>query len=535
MTNTFTVDHLTGRGLYTRDGGAPSPNFLFITYDMVPREFWEPTAEERSRGAVPATPAIDELSAHGSFGNAWCTSPLCSPSRASIFTGRHSYITTNGERAHDGHDHELRPGDTIFQEYLRAAGYRTRHAGKCHVGPLSFTRAFGGNDRIWDRWSPPWYDDDDYKTHLERLGLKGFRFLKEIYGKTESGGKGNSTGGWVQGNDGEFFPESATYTAFTADSAIRGLDNMLDSGKPFYQQVDFFEPHQPFCIPGGLEERERELRKAVRAPESWKRLREALFAPGKDSPRVYDVYRKYWGFTDEETVIDYLVAHILQFEVLERQTMRILDHLKKRGVWDDTIVVLTADHGEMNCEEALVDKGAYLNPRVLRVPLLAKGILNDVPLGTSSSFPVSLVDIAPTLLGKAGIRIMDRHDGVDLAECLAERRRPPDKPVLFEVWTHVIPNPAVGMLLTDEGNDYCYIFNAADSCDELYRKKEDGSWPLDNLIHAEGMLPAVSRIQRLFHARLEKDPRWISWLSFFRLRHRAVLETASFDMQLFVE
>jgi len=530
-----TVDPLTGRGLYSRDSEAPSPNILFITYDMVPREFWEPTEEERRKGTAPATPAMDELASYGSFDNAWCTSPLCSPSRASIFTGRHSYITTNRERAHDGQDHELRPGDTIFQEYFRAEGYMTRHVGKCHVGALSFSRAFGGNENIWDRWSPPWHDDDDYKEHLERHGLGGFRFNREIFGKTESGSKGNSTGGWAEGSGGEFFPESATYAAFTADAAIRCLDAMIASDKPFYQQVDFFEPHQPFCIPGGLEERERELRLSVRAPESWKSLQRRSFASGNDIPRIYDLYRKYWGFTDEETVINYLIANILQFEVLERQTLRILNHLKKREVWNTTIIVLIADHGEMNCEEALVDKGAYLNPRILRVPIFAKGVLDNVPLRARCSTPVSLVDIAPTLLGKAGIRISDRQDGIDLADYPQNGQRPADKPVLFEVWTHVMPNPSVGMLIIDGSGEFCYMFNAADSCDELYRKKEDGSWPLVNLVHAAEMRLTVIRIQRLFYAQLERDPRWISWQSFFYLSHREVLETAPKDMQLFVK
>ncbi|MEI6873572.1 MAG: sulfatase-like hydrolase/transferase [Spirochaetota bacterium] len=537
------VDALTGRGPFVRLPGSESPNLLFVTYDMVPREFWDPDPEAFARKTAPATPALDELRAHCSFSNAWCTSPLCAPSRAAFLTGRHSYITTNSERAHDGHEHELRATDIIFPEYLKAAGYRTRHVGKCHVGASTFVRAFGENDRPWDRWSPPWHDDEDFAEHLRSFGLAGFRYTREITGLAAGGGRGNSTGGWIEGAGGEAFPEEATYCAFTASRAIRSLDALAAARKPFYLQVDFFEPHQPFAIPSGLLAREAEIRGGMALPESWKRMRDSGFRSGAGSPRIYDLYRKYWGMRDESTALDYLVAHVLQFELLERQTARIFARMKELGLWENAVVLLCADHGEMNCEEALIDKGAYLNPRVLRVPLFMKDRAGQEGLpeqrGRSAAqacdSPVSLLDIAPTLLEAAGIRPVAHFDGLGLRRALEGSLRPADKPILFEVWTHVMPNPCVGAHFSMGTGDFCYVFNAADEVDELYARSKEGAWDTANLIDDPLYAEAAAACRERLIAVLASDPRWISWESFFRLKHGESLKDRSADMQRFVE
>ena len=128
-------------------------------------------------------PALRGLTSDGvTFHNAFCASPLCAPARASLFTGRYTYITANGERAHDGHETVLRPDDVIFQEYLKAIGYVTRHAGKGHVGTAKFIDAFDENSPGWDRWSPPIRTDEFYLAHLRTLGVHGQNYAREIRG-----------------------------------------------------------------------------------------------------------------------------------------------------------------------------------------------------------------------------------------------------------------------------------------------------------------------------------------------------------------
>jgi len=140
------------------------------------------------------------------FPNAFCTVPLCSPSRASYLTGRYSYIQGNSERAPEGLETQLRPDDIVFPEYLKAAGYLARQIGKCHVGTKKFPDAFGENDQPWDRWSPPIFDDDDFLAYQRGLGVKPQKYSREIvFRMQDRKTPGNSVGGWIVQQDGNPF------------------------------------------------------------------------------------------------------------------------------------------------------------------------------------------------------------------------------------------------------------------------------------------------------------------------------------------
>lgn len=532
MTTTGYLDAMTGRGPFERDETVSQHNIVLITLDMVPMEFY------RDVGAsiAPRTPNLDALWREGAFfSNAFCTSPLCSPSRASYLTGRYSYITTNSERSHDGHTVHLRENDSIFPEYLKAAGYHVRHVGKSHVGTHRYMDVFGENDAPWNRWSPPWYDDDDYVNFMRAQGLARFDFERRIVGQSISGeGEGNFYGGWIAPQDDKPFPKTATYPAFLVQRAIDALAARPQDGRPFYLQLDFFGPHQPFAIPVGYETRERELRKSVRLPQSYQRLLENDFQASQPEPRVYRTYRRSLGMRDPETAKDYLVAHVLQFELLDEMIGQMLDYLKAMGCYDETWVIYASDHGEMNCEEALIDKGAFLNPRTIAVPIVIKP-----PVGVSDSFdgsevaqPVSLLDLAPTMLALAGITVPELCDGQDLLATLSGAPRPEDKPILFEIWSHVVPNPSIGLVFqARDGRHYMYTFNLTDDVDELYLLADRPG--LHNLIADEQSgsirLEALHRMRQVLRA----DPRWRGYVSAFVIEYAKELSLSLGDTQIF--
>ena len=150
------IDEKTGRNPFRVSGSQakrPKEFEKISPLDMVSPDFYHPS---RPFHQYMNLPTIRGLSNDGVvFTNAFCTVPLCAPSRASYLTGRYTYILGNGERAPDGLETELRPDDVIFPEYLKAAGYNTQHCGKSHVGTKKFLDAFGENDTPWNRWSPP--------------------------------------------------------------------------------------------------------------------------------------------------------------------------------------------------------------------------------------------------------------------------------------------------------------------------------------------------------------------------------------------
>ena len=302
----------------------------------------------------------------------------------------------------------------IFQEYLKATGYITKHAGKGHLGTQKYMDAFDENDNAWDRWAPPIYDDELYLTYLRKLGVKQQRYKRELHTTQQDRKTPNfSLGGWIEQSDGQPFPMEAQYSHYLVDRAIQKLDAALadNADHPIYLQLDIFDPHQPFSIPSGLEEREKSLRAAVGIPESYQAVRRNNWQPFENEPKIYDFYRRNWGLYDPEMVRSYRVADALQMEVVDLALAKFFRALVARNLYADSVVILTSDHGEMNGHRAQVDKGVFLYPDVLRVPLMVK--MPGITPGQVDE-PVSHLDITPTLLGIAGVEPMERLDGRSL-------------------------------------------------------------------------------------------------------------------------
>ncbi|MBN2625026.1 MAG: sulfatase-like hydrolase/transferase [Spirochaetales bacterium] len=519
------IDGKTGKGPFQSRDDRFRPNILLITMDMVPPEFHDGTQTLN-------IPHQISLAQEGlTFTGAFAASPLCGPSRASLLTGRYPYITGNSERSHDGHKTELRSEDIIWPEYLRAAGYHTRHIGKSHVGTEHFMRAFTENSSPWDRWSPPWFCEDSYIRFLRNRELERFSFKKEIRGMSWEGERnGNSYGGWLADQNGKSFPEDALYPAFLVDRMISAIECREDGEKPFYAQLDFFGPHQPFAIPGGWGEREARIRESLELPESWLEWEAAGFPDSSDDPRVYDMYRRNWGMKNREDLADYLVANQLQYEILDHQVGRLLDYLREKDLYDSTLIIFTADHGEMNGKKGCLDKGAYLNPQVLKVPLTVKPAREqNLPAGVIHDEPCSLLDICPTVLESAGLEIPDRIDGRSLFQAvLGDGKRPEDRPVMFDVWNHVVPNPCVGRIFSHGTESFLYSYNTTSPVDEIYRI--DSPVELENLIgDRELRLRALGELRKA----LTGDPRWEIYRCYFDLEYSGEMMIPPGDSQKF--
>jgi len=525
------LDETSGHGPYRAVDGEHRPIFV-VSADMIP-----PDAYGRGRYAEAVrTPNLDSMGEDGvAFRNAFCNAPLCGPSRASYLTGRYTYLTVNEERAHDGFPTELRRDDPIFPEYLRAEGYTTRHVGKCHVGTDKFMQAFGENDSPWNRWAPPIYDDDEYRAYLRELGVKGFRLRKEIRGlMPDRRSPGNSYGGWVEQSDGSEFPPEATYPWFLARKAaetVRLLADERGPERPIYLQLDFFAPHQPFFIPSGFEGRAAELREVVELPESYRELRDRDFGPAPGDPPVYHTYARNWGLYEADTLRDYIVANLLNIELVDRALGVFLNALRSTGLYDASLVVFLGDHGEMNGEKGLIDKGVYGHPRVVRVPLLVK-MPEGQAAGRTVEDTVCLLDLAPTIFEFAGIRPSARLDGVSLLPAIGGRPVERHVPFLFEAGWHVTANPAAAIVDDVPGQGlFLYTYNVTSPRDELYRL---GDPACRNLAGDEKWQGARGHMIRRMAGVLSAERRWRCYWHAFRLDKFESLDVEVGDAQMFV-
>jgi len=528
MTDRRYLDDRTGAHPYEHDPDARPPHVFYITVDMMPREAWEPDDPIREH---LHTPNLDRLRDDGTlFTHACCNSPLCGPSRAGTLTGRYPYLLVNEERAHDGMAVTLREDDAIFPEYLRGAGWLTKHVGKCHVGTHTFMDAFGENDTPWNRWAPPLADDDGYLRYLRELGVRPPEWHEPVTGVRPGGDPGNNYGGWVRQEGGGELPEEATYSQYLAWLAAETLESALyqsnDGSAPIYLQLDFFAPHQPFIVPECYAERARELEPHIELPDSYHRAVEGRVG---GLPPVYELYLHNWGLWEEETARDYMLMNFLQIEALDAALGRFLQALDRHGVYDDALVIFAGDHGEMNCELGLIDKGVYGHSKVARVPLVAK-LPGGEAAGARVGSLVTLLDIAPTILDVAGIHPTERLDGESLLPFVRGQRDEREQPFIFEAGWHVAPNPAVSYFAEIDGRRLMYTFNLTSEFDELY-DLDDRSYR--NLATDEAAAEVQVEMIRRLGGFLEADPRWACYWHTFRVAKHRLIETPAGDFQMF--
>jgi arylsulfatase A-like enzyme len=526
------VDSKRGRHGYRTTPRARRPHVFVLSIDMVSPDHWHPA---RSMHRDMELPTLRGLAADGVvFSNAFCTGPLCAPARAALATGRYTYIMANNERAHDGHEATLRPDDVIFQEYLKATGYITKHCGKGHLGVQKFFDAFDENVSAWDRWDPPIRSDEEYLMYLRRLKVKPQRYSREIRGLQQDRRTfANSLGGWVEQANGESFPREAQYSNYLAEQAVRKLDAALEQGKgtaPVYLQLDLFDPHQPFSIPAGFDSRERELRARLQLPESYREVRRRDWKSNPEEPKIYDLYRKYWGLYDQKTMEDYRVANALQMEVVDAALGRFIQALKERQLYEEALIIFTADHGEMNGRRAMVDKGVYLVPEVLRVPLTVKPPASWGIRRRTVENVVSHLDVAPTLLEVGGIQPEARLDGQSLMRLLQGDGRIEDRGLLFECGWHVGTNFACAVQrLYPNGEHYLYTYNCASAVDELYDLNSDDA---ANLTNDRAKADVKKDLIRKLGGVIESDARWQCYRNTFQLDHYFDLPRRQGDLQL---
>jgi arylsulfatase A-like enzyme len=205
-------------------------------------------------------------------------------------------------------------------------------------------------------------------------------------------------------------PEAWHSTTWIGERALAEIDGWTDAGGQLLH-VSFVKPHHPFDPPAPWDE--RYAPDALSLVPGWT---EAI--PGPDRPHA-DEYFGYDGLTEAalRTVMAHYYATITQ---LDHWVGLLLDRLRRRGMYDDTLVVFTSDHGEyLGFHHLLLKNGPMYDPLV-KVPLVMKPA-GGTRRAVQDSSLVSLVDVAPTVLAAAGVEPADPLPGLNLADPSARR------------------------------------------------------------------------------------------------------------------
>nr|WP_082708487.1 sulfatase-like hydrolase/transferase [Marinobacterium profundum] len=489
------------------------PNIILITVDMISPDCYLPS---RPLSQHIETPNILSLLDQGvRFNNAFTPSPLCGPARAALCTGMHPPYLSNGERTPSGMKSDLELEDPIFQDYLKQQGYNLKHVGKCHVGTPKFVDTFGENVHAWDRWGPPVMDDDRYVEYIGAMGVTAPVYSRELRGTlADRVTASTSFGGWIQQRNGEAFPRDAHYSVFLADLAIRQFkaSELQAPGKPVFSQIDIFDPHQPYSIPQGYEERYEYLRSVVQVPASFHELQDE--GRGSQNP-IFRLYHRYWGLYDEELVKDYIACHLLQVELVDYAIGKLFAYLKAEGLWDDSLILFTADHGEMNGRLGLADKGSYFHPDIFRVPMLVKPAGGAMATPGDIATPVSLVDLGPTILQAAGLETPLQMEGASLLDIMATGTRPALEQV-YQLGIHVGTNFGFGCQARIGDTAWFYGYSTTTGCEELY---DLGAVEPVNAIHDPALEAIRARMVRHAGSVMRADKRWSGYFASFRLHN----------------
>ena len=376
-------------------------NFLIVIVDQL-----SPRALPAYGNEVVKAPNIDQLAATGVvFEHAYCSSPLCAPSRASFMTGRlpsRIGVYDNGA--------ELAASIPTVAHHLRANGYRTVLAGKMHfIGP---DQLHGFEERLTPdiypagmHWIPDW--EAPLSTHLP-----WYHDMSSVFeaGVTEA----------------TLQMDYDEEVAFRSTRAIYDLARAHDA-RPFLLVASFTEPHDPWEVPAQYWNKYQDADidgPAVpfvpddRLDPHSHRLREMCGGLGIDVP--------------DDVLLNARRAHYASISYVDDKVGQLLFALEEVGLRDDTVVVFMADHGEMLGERGLWYKMSFFEPSVT-VPLIFNAPSTFAPGRISAN--VSLLDLMPTLIELSGGNSGgpgDPLDGTSLVPLLGRSARAHDGDVIGE-------------------------------------------------------------------------------------------------------
>ena len=375
---------------------------------------------------VAQTPHMDALARDGiRYDAAYTPYPLCSPARASFMTGDHA-------SRHGCYDNAaILPADVpTVCHYLTLAGYDSVLSGKMHfVGP---DQLHGFAKRV---------TTDVYPAAMDWVPTQ------DPEGRFVRGGHARS---YVPPRVGPV--QWSKFLAYDEETQFRALEYLHDGPQePFLLVVSFHHPHDPFQP----------------TQEYWD-LYEGVEIPIPDTPAEieYSAMDVWANEAHETDAVDLRDPDNLR--ALRRAYYALVTYIDRKlgelvaAVPDDTSVVFTSDHGDMLGERAMVQKRCFYEWSA-RIPLIVR-YPDRRGAGTSVDTPVSLLDVAPTVLDWCGVSERLRMDGTSLLG--------PGAPVFSEYHVEKVRAPC--FMVRDGERKYIYVYGHGEQLFDL--AADPGEW-----------------------------------------------------------
>lgn len=362
---------------------------------------------------ISRTPHIDALAEDGiRFDRACTPSALCTPARASLLTGlyphAHGVLFNTGVYSRFD-ETACGEGLTLYPEKLAAAGYRLGHQGKWHAG-LTPTATEAGFEGFSLRDYGGIRTDATFLNHLKERGLPApkphFEFAAEGADPAKSGG---NTSGWAEGDI------RSSPCHFVTEQVLTQLDDYGPGEAPFFIGCHYWEPHAPYLPTEDF----KDLYDPNDIPE-WSSFRDNLEGRPRWHRRFQENIFPAAANTSWHDWARVIARYYAQVAMVDHEIGRLIEGLKSRGLYDNTLIVFASDHGEsIGIHGGFFDKGGLAHEELYRIPLIIKPPhATDEQRGRVCSEWVSLIDLAPTFCATAGTDMGPTIHGRDLSPLL---------------------------------------------------------------------------------------------------------------------
>lgn len=432
-------------------------------------------------GGPASTPNLERFASESVvFRTACTTTGLCSPNRSALFTGRLGHRTGLDDNCHVWHSRldELDPRHTTLIEWARRRDYLVGYYGKWHLGT-----------------------DGPIRRGAQRYPAAGFERFREP-GKTqkpdfEAPKRYYDKGRTFPEKPGFYSTEEGSYeTCQSAQFARQGaafLKEAAGLGRPFFLTVSFNAVHPPYHVPA-----------PYNRMYDWRAIQ--LPANLRDDFRNKPGYQNdvMWPFHDTGHMSDDDWRRATAFyrgfvTLVDRALGEILDALDARGLRDNTLVAVVADHGDMCGAHNRFDKGPYCYDEIMRIPMLVRA---PAAAPRQVHRHVSSIDLNRTIVDWAGLEPdipgLDSRSLLPLIERGEAGWNGPDEAFHRYEWYDGLWF-GIRAIRTPE---HKYCFNPA-GADELYDLRKDPG-EMNNLAGQPGFQPLQEGLARGLLAHLER-------------------------------
>jgi arylsulfatase A-like enzyme len=407
------------------------------------------------------TPSLDRLAAEGAQLDRFYSTPICSPTRAALMTGRDPMrLGVAYGVIMPWHNNGIHPDEHFMPQSFQAAGYQTAMVGKWHLGHAQQT--YHPNNRGFDHFYGHLHTEVGYFPPFGNQGGNDFQ------------------------RNGESISAEGYETFVLADEAVRFIEER-DKERPFFLYMPFIAPHTPLDAPADLQEKYADIddkREPARSDQT-------------------DFTRRTRKLTLQPSARPMYAAVV---DALDQAIGRVLDALDREGLAGDTLVLFFSDNGGAAYATGGADnvplrggKGETFEGGIRVVATLR--LPGTIEAGSKMTSIMSAMDVFPTLADAAGIPALNERtlDGRSLWPAIAERKAMPREKLLF----FASETPISGHFnLTAFDDEWKLVQEvkqgllSADVTNHLFRVSEDPN-EYNNL--AESHPDEVARLSKAIH------------------------------------